>query len=291
MPDRLFADPEYTRIVSRNLADSVVVITGASAGIGYALARELHHQNARLVLAARRLDKLEDLTVELGKAHVCVPCDVSKPDDCERLIRTTIEHFGRIDTMVCNAGFGIGRLSSKTTPAELRSLFDTNLLGTSECVRHAVAQMLKQDRVDGYRGQIMIVSSAAARRGLPMLGMYSATKAAQLVYAESLRVELERTHIAVTTVHPVGTKTEFGDVAREQGQAFDIPGRSLFQQTAEHVAKKMSRAMRYPVRECWPMWPARYLIALNGAFPILGDIVMGRQFQAMQRKLGIKLKE
>jgi len=278
--------PHNSRRVPRTLKDSVVVITGASAGIGEALARELHKQGARLVLGARRLDKLEDLSLSMGKAHVCVPCDVSKPEDCQRLIQAAIDSFGRIDTLVCNAGFGIGRLSAQTTPDEVRSLFDTNLLGTTECVRHAAVVMKGQERAHGFRGQVMIVSSAAARRGLPMLGVYSATKAAQLVYAEALRVELAPSHIAVTTVHPVGTKTDFGTVAKQQGQAFDVPGRSLFQQTAQQVAGKMTRAIRYPVRECWPFWPIRYALVLNAAFPSLGDWVMARQFREIRRKLG-----
>lgn len=268
----------------RSIKDSVVVITGASSGIGAELARQLHARGARLVLAARRLEKLEELTLELGKAHLCLKCDVSISSDCERLISVAVESLGRIDTLVCNAGYGVGKLSAQTTRDETRKMFETNMLGTTHCASLAAQVMKRQPKLDGYRGQIMIVSSAAARRGLPMLGVYSATKAAQLVYAESLRVESLIDDIAVTTVHPVGTKTEFADIAQQQGEPFDVPGRSLFQQTATQVAVRMVGAIRVPVRECWPFWPARFVVALNAFCPWLGDFAMDRQLQGIRKK-------
>src|SRR4051794_33271319 len=94
----------YTPPMRRNLSDMVVVITGASAGIGKALAKSLAGRGARLALAARRSDRLEVLNAQLGGSHLCVTTDVSDRAQCEHLICRTVEHFGRVDTLVCNAG-------------------------------------------------------------------------------------------------------------------------------------------------------------------------------------------
>ena len=178
-----------------------VVITGASAGIGKVLARELSRAGARLVLAARRLDKLEELNESLGGKHICMRCDVAVPHDCDQLIALADARLGRIDTLVCNAGYGYVCSVAEMSSEQMRAIFATNVFGTTDCIRAAVPIMREQEELDGYRGQIVIVSSAAARRGLPMFGAYAATKAAQLSLAESLRVELRAQRIAVTSVH------------------------------------------------------------------------------------------
>ncbi|HEX3132903.1 MAG TPA: SDR family oxidoreductase, partial [Planctomycetota bacterium] len=169
----------------RELKDMVVAITGASAGIGRALAVELHRRGARLALAARREDALVALNVELGGGHLIHRCDVARAEDCASFIAATQSRFGRIDTLVCNAGYGISRRVDEMVPAEWQAIIATNLYGTMDCIRAALPLMIAQERRDGWRGQVMIVSSVVARRGLPFFGPYSATKAAQLSLAEA----------------------------------------------------------------------------------------------------------
>jgi len=255
----------------------VVAITGASAGIGRELARQLASRGAKLVLGARRLDKLEELKRELGGDHVIVACDVSKTADCERFVNAAISAFGRLDTLVCNAGYGEFRRVAETTSEQFEAIFRTNLFGTMDCIRAALPQMAKQDPRDNYRGQIMIVSSAAARRGLPFFGPYAATKAAQLSLAEALRVELGGKAIAVTSVHPIGTRTEFFEVAEQRGGR-KMPNRVKFDlmQDASVVARKMIRGIEHPRPEVWPFWPHRYLLALGSIMPGMVDRVMGK---------------
>src|SRR5436190_19728051 len=113
----------------RSIQDMTVVITGASAGIGEELARQLSARGAKLVLAARRLEKLEDLNRSLGNKHLCVRCDVSSPDDCRMLITKSIESFHRIDTLVANAGYGMYRRAHEHSEDELRKMFATNGFG------------------------------------------------------------------------------------------------------------------------------------------------------------------
>lgn len=254
-----------------------VVISGASAGIGRALARLLSQRGAKLTLAARREDKLRQLDEELGGRHLVVVADVARPDDCRRIVVEAQRRFGRIDTLVANAGYGLGRPVVETSLDEWRDILATNLLGTTELIRHAVPFMRQQEKRDGFRGQVMIVSSAAARRGLVYFGAYSATKAAQLSVAEALRVELQPDAIAVTSVHPVTTATEFFHVAeRRAGRKLQVPGRTPLSQTSEQVARAMARRIANPSRECWPHEPSRWLLGLATLVPAAGDFVMRR---------------
>ena len=255
----------------------VVVITGASAGIGAALAEELSDRGARLVLAARRVDRLEALNTRLGGGHLCVGADVSRTGDCERLVSATIEHFGRIDTLVCNAGYGILRRVHETTAAQMSEIFQTNVFGTADCVRAAVPHMLRREG-GRWRGQVVIVSSAVARRALPLFGAYSATKAAQLSLAEAMRVELRPMRIAVTSVHPIGTDTEFGEAADARaggGRVARVPGE--VRQSARQVARKIVRAIERPVPEVWPFAPSRWALAAAALAPRFVDRMLGRR--------------
>ncbi len=250
----------------------IVVITGASSGIGRALAQRLANSGTKLTLAARRIDRLNELNQQLGGSHQVVRADVSKQTDCEELIAQALKFHGRIDTVVCNAGYGLAKPVSATTSEEMLRLFQTNLFGTTDIIRAVVPILSQQPLRDGYRGQIMIVSSAVARRGIPSLGAYSATKAAQLSIAEALRVELRPANIAVTSVHPVGTKTEFFDIAGEMGNTKmpdPVPGE--VRQTAETVARKMVRAIEKPRPEVWPFSPARWAISVATLVPGLVD--------------------
>src|SRR5688500_8316551 len=141
----------------RNVRDMVVVITGASAGIGKALAEMLAARGAKFVLAARRADRLDALNAALGGKHVTVVTDVAKREDCERLIARSIEHFGRIDTLVCNAGYGYYRLVAGTSPEDGRRIFATNVFGTTDCLAAAIPHLLKQWPRNRYRAQMIHV--------------------------------------------------------------------------------------------------------------------------------------
>jgi NAD(P)-dependent dehydrogenase (short-subunit alcohol dehydrogenase family) len=242
----------------RTLDGMVVAITGASAGIGKALAEVLHARGAKLALAARRVDRMESLNRQLGGVHLALQTDVADRAQCEALVRTTVEHFGRLDTLVCNAGYGILRPVADTTPDEMQRLFQTNVFGTADCVRPAVPVMRAQEPRRGWRRQVVILSSVVARRGIPFYGAYSATKAAQLSLAEAMRVELRDDRTAVTSVHPAGTDTEFGQAARAAGNTNLAirPIRGEVRQSAETVARRIVAAIERPRPEVWPLRPS-----------------------------------
>jgi short-subunit dehydrogenase len=271
--------------MSRQIRDSVVLITGASAGIGRALAVELARRGAKLALAARRLDRLEMLVAELGGNHLCLKADVAVAADCHLIVERTERFFGRLDTLVCNAGYGLVRRVHEMTEAELLTIFQTNVVGTTECLRAAVPYMKRNEICNGYRGQIMIVSSAAARRGLPFFGAYAGTKAFQLSLAEAARVELKADRIAVTSVHPVGTDSDFLSAAESLSNAkIDVPGRRGMHQTAELVARKMADAIERPRAELWPHRMSRYGLSLATLWPTLGDRLMRKSLVEIEER-------
>ena len=154
----------------------------------------------------------------------------------------------------------------------MRGIFATNVFGTTDCISAAVPHMRKQEKRDSLRGQIVIVSSAAGRRGLPYFGAYSATKAAQLSLTEALRVELKAERIAVTSIHPVGTSSDFFTTAESVSRS-RLPRRHGIevQQTPEHVAMRIVRAIERPAAEVWPYRLARPALSLATLFPSLVD--------------------
>lgn len=262
----------------RELNNMVVAITGASAGIGRALAVELHRHGARLALAARRDDALVELNAELGGGHLIQRCDVARAEDCAAFISAAQTRFGRIDTLVCNAGYGIARRIAEMTPAEWQAIIATNLYGTTDCIRAALPAMLTQNLRDDWRAQVMIVSSCLARRSGPEGGAYAATKAAQLSVSEALRLELADNRIAVTSVHPIGTATEFWDAAKAIGGRAPVRSASEPTQSAATVARRMVDAIVRPCPEVWPFPLARWVFGLATLFPGMTDGAVRRRW-------------
>ena len=194
------------------MADSpVLVITGASSGIGAATARQAAESGYRLVLAARREDELQALADELGGAGkaIAVRCDVTDWADNERLAATAIEAFGGFDAVFANAGFGAKRGFLEESPEVWRAMVLTNVLGVGYTIRATLPHLLERDG-----GHYLITSSVAGRRALPG-SMYSASKWAVTAMGESLRSELRSMHdnssIRVTLVEPGMVDTPFFD--------------------------------------------------------------------------------
>jgi NAD(P)-dependent dehydrogenase (short-subunit alcohol dehydrogenase family) len=190
------------------LQDSVIVLTGASAGIGEATARRLATEGARLVLAARRGDRLRTLVSELeaaGSEALAKPTDMARPDQVKALIASAQERFGRIDVLVNNAAVSVCCPLEKMPDAEYRQLFDVNVLGPLHAMQAAVPLMRAQGG-----GLVVNVSSMVSRVIWPSMGAYASTKFALNCLSETLRVEAAKDNIRVSVVFPDNTGTDFG---------------------------------------------------------------------------------
>jgi NADP-dependent 3-hydroxy acid dehydrogenase YdfG len=191
--------------------DQVLLITGASSGIGAQTARKASEAGYRLVLGARRLEKLDELATELGGAEraVAVECDVTEWEDQQRLAAAAQDSFGQLDAVFANAGFGASRGFLEESPEHWRSMVLTNVLGVALTIRATLPALLESGT-----GHFLLTSSIAGRRALPG-SLYSATKWAVTGMGESLRQELRQMHenqeIKVTLIEPGMVDTDFFD--------------------------------------------------------------------------------
>ena len=188
------------------MADHVFLITGASSGIGAATAKRAAEAGYRLVRAARSTDKIEALADELGGAErtIAVTGDVTDFAQQEAMVAAALEHFGRLDVVLANAGFGAKRGFLEETPELWRDMVLTNVLGAAYTIRASIPALRDS------RGHLLLTSSVAGRRALPG-SLYSATKHAVTAMAEAARQDLHDTGIRVTSIEPGMVDTPFFD--------------------------------------------------------------------------------
>jgi len=253
--------------------DAVVIITGASSGIGRETALEFARRGARVVLAARREDRLQQLAAEiarLGADALVVPTDVARSDDVARLVQATLDRFGRIDVLVNNAGVGFSGTIEETTEADMRELMDVNYMGAFNLTRAVLPHMRRR-----RRGHVVNVASVVGKIAFPFHGAYSATKFAMIAMTESLRGELDGSGVTCTAVLPGTTRTEFFDVQKTNDGHVSAPTGP--QQNPDVVARAIVRSLRRPTPEVNMVRMFRFAYGLNGFFPFLRDFA-GRQF-------------
>jgi NAD(P)-dependent dehydrogenase (short-subunit alcohol dehydrogenase family) len=186
--------------------ENVVVITGGSAGIGREIAYQLAAQGAWLVLAAREAALLEETAREArnrGARAVAVPTDVAVETQCQALIERAVGEYGRIDTLINNAGISMyARFDELGTVEPLERVMQINYFGSIYCTHYALPHLKKS------RGRIVVVSSLAAKTGVPMRSAYAASKHAMAGFFDSLRIELAEDGVSVTVVYPGFVATE-----------------------------------------------------------------------------------
>ncbi len=253
--------------------DQVVVITGASMGIGEALAREFLTQGARVVMSSRKLSLLEEARSRIGSSDrtIAIACDVRDRSQIDFLVSQTRSKFGKIDAWVNNAGYGLLDSIASMSMDECRRIFDTNLFGAIECMQ-AVIPLMKEKG----RGTIINISSLVGHLPVPHLGAYSATKHALNAISEAARLELEPSGIRVMSVCPGRIQTQFGTntVRGREGKRL---GES-FQKgiSAERCARAILRGYLRGSREVFVPWHAGVVAHLYEMFPAIVEFAMKR---------------
>lgn len=254
----------------------VVVITGASAGIGRALALRLARQQARLVIAARDAGRLSELAAQchaLGAEALAVPTDVASEQECSALIAATLSHYGALDVLVHNAGFTMWTVLSRLRDLTvLERLVRTNYLGAAWLTWHALPALRES------RGRIVAVASIAGIAGLPTRTGYSASKHAMIGFFEALRVELAGSGVSVTIVAPDFVRSEIHQrAAGADGQPLGISplaGRDIM--SAEQCAAIICDAALRRRRLVFTSLRGRVLRVLKLLAPGLVDRITAR---------------
>jgi short-subunit dehydrogenase len=196
------------------LKDKIVIITGASSGIGKAMAAEFAARGANLILGARQYVTLCEIAQSLEKQYnikaVAVQCDVSVEEDCAQLIKQAITTFGKIDVLVNNAGISMRALFKDVDLKVMKSLMDVNFWGTVYCTKYALPEIIKT------KGSIVGVSSIAGYKGLPGRAGYSASKYAMNGFLDALRVENLKTGVHVMVACPGFTASNIRNTALDR---------------------------------------------------------------------------
>lgn len=232
----------------RDLANQVVAITGASAGIGAASAEALLARGAKVALGARRIDRLEATVAKSDGNAVAVEMDVRDPEGSRRLVDAALSKFGRLDAIVANAGIGAYGGIMDLTDQQLAEMMDINVAGTVWPIRAAVPHFLEKGE-----GDIVIVSSVAGLRGAGDEAVYAATKFAQVGLAGGLDRELRDKNIRVSTICPGGTATEF---AMGAGRTPDMPGLAQMMRP-ENIADAIVTVLSQPKSMRTLIWSMR----------------------------------
>lgn len=265
----------------RDLKGKVAVITGASSGIGRATALALAQRDVRVVLGARRTDRLEEAVAAIQRAGGqarALQTDVTKPNEVSRLVGEAVRAFGRLDILVNSAGLGyFGRLESMPV-GDARHLFEVNVMGTLYGIQAAVPIMRSQ-----RSGHIINISSIVGKRAAPGSAMYAATKFAQVALSESLRLELADAGIDVSIVCPVSTMTEFFETAAARSPFKIDPSGPIY--SAEQVAELIVRCARRPRPEIMVYRPTRLMVILNAISPRLLDRILAAYWERFRPRL------
>jgi short-subunit dehydrogenase len=243
------------------------VITGASSGIGLACAELLAQTGVNVVLGARRGNLLDQAVQRIrsagGHAEAFV-MDVTREEDVTGLVDRARQTFGAVDIMICNAGFGYYGSVEDTPPEVMHRMMEVNFMGSYYGARAAIPVF----RVQGH-GHLLFVSSIVGQRGIAQMSGYSATKAAQVGFAESLRAEFAGTPIHVSVVYPVSTETEFRH-AMDRDYGHSVAGLGP-KQSAAAVARAIVQCIRRPAPEVYPHRMSKALAIVNAVAPGLTD--------------------
>ena len=262
-----------------NFKNKVVVITGASSGIGEASAIKFAKKNANVVLVARRKEKLLQVQKKISKytdSTLICQCDVSNKLQVKEMSDAVLDRFGRIDVLVNNAGFVIYGKVNELSTEEIIAQMETNYFGMVFCTKAFLPQMLEQ-----HSGHIVNVASVGASFGVPGIASYCATKFAMLGFSEGLRHELAGTGVGLTVVSPIMVRTPLFDHPSFDNFSKFSTGVSL---SSETVAKTIIKASNSSRLEIVVPSVARAGIWFKQTFPYFINPIIGNAFRKQLTK-------
>ena len=253
--------------------NKVVLITGASSGIGKQTAIEFAKLGSNIILVARRKNKLEQVENELKQFNVntlVCTCDVSKKDQVEKMSKIVLEKFNSIDILINNAGFAIYGSVFDLSINDIESQMETNYFGMIYCTKNFLPLMLEKKS-----GHIVNVASVAASFGLPGIASYCASKFAMLGFSEGLKHELSGTGVGITVVSPIMVKTDFFD-----HPSFEkMPKYSPTSLNSKTVAKAIVKASNSSRLEIITPSIVRIAVWLKHTFPYFINPILGKSFK------------
>ena len=257
------------------LSNQVAVITGASEGIGAAIARRFAGEGARVVLAARSEEKLKALAEELGSERaLAVPTDVTDAEQVKRLMARTREHFGGLDILVNNAGVGLYASVAEMAWADFEQMWNVNFFGVVRCIREALPDLRE------LRGMVVNISSVAGKLAIPYLTGYCASKFALNAFSTGLRMELAQAGVRVVVVCPGTVRTPFHQSAFRSNRLPEVfAQRSRGGISAERVAVATLRAVVRGRREVVVPWRLRLAVGFRNLLPAFADGILQRMLR------------
>lgn len=252
------------------MKDKVVIITGASSGIGEALARKFSEEGSWVVLAARQVEKLLVLQKELEKHSgrtLIVACDVSIESDCKKLIQETVKEFGRIDVLINNAGISMRAIFNELDLGVIRKVMDVNFWGTVCCTKFALPYLLNTN------GSVVGISSIAGKKGLPGRTGYSSSKFAIEGFLETLRTENLNKGLHVLVACPGFTASNIRQtaLAKDGSNQGESPRDEKDMMTSEEVAAHIYNAIKKRKRDLILTFQGKLTVFLNKLFPAMMD--------------------
>ncbi len=272
-----------------SLEGKVVLITGASSGFGADSARRFAREGAKVVLAARRIDRLQDIAEEIqnaGGEALAVPVDVANRTDIALMMDAVLEIYGHIDILFNNAGFGrLDWLENLSSERDIETQIAVNLTGLIRVTRAALPHMLKRGE-----GHIINMSSVAGWTAAPLYSVYAATKFGVRGFTDALRREVRPFGIRVSGIYPGPARTEFGQHTGSEKfkAAADLP--DWLWMTSEYVAERIVRLAKHPRRALILPWWFGIVIFLDTHFPRISDWLQG-EFSRRYHTLNPKTEE
>lgn len=259
--------------MTNSLHGKVVLITGASSGFGADAARLFAREGCRVVLAARRLEKLQSIAAEIqsaGGEALVIPVDVNEGAAIDRMVQKVLRHYGRIDILFNNAGFGsVDWFENLKPERHIETLIQVNLTGTILVTRAVLPEMLKQ-----RHGHIINMSSVAGLIASPLISTYAASKYGVRAFTDALRREVSPFGIKVSGIYPGPATTEFGKQI-ERTKAREKIHRSIdLHMTSKYVARHIVAIAKRPQRSLVIPWWFRVVTTFDTLFPVAVDWIL-----------------